>query len=410
MQRFHLLLWPNSKARGQHLTIQPLLATVKHFIHIFLFTYLSHTTCLFYSPPLTPQNPHYPIQALQDTPLHPNGSIITKQLAQLWIASPWTNQSFNFSSLPSTRWSASASTALTIFSFQAYQTDISNIEREWETAWEVVQELSKNPKEPATIPLSSSSTTHTNISSTNHNSISPFTSTSTSYTHSHTTGNLHHSNTTTTTTTSFITFAPTIFSKKSGPKNTKKSVHTTSQLPPPPQAPQRPPLILLLHPPFPSDNHILKRPKSAYPKRQAPTLNIFCSTDIGFKSYRKSPLPFENQETNLIKYPTTSSKLSTSTSTEIKDVTFHHKITTPKQLTSTTDKKHAPKTPFPPFPSPLHSLKLLPSCNSTCISCPRSTHRQPPQPQPFHPVPPSPIFSHVFPQLQQSGLWGALPL
>ena len=96
MQRFHLLLWPNSKARGQHLTIQPLLATVKHFIHIFLFTYLSHTTCLFYSPPLTPQNPHYPIQALQDTPLHPNGSITTKQLAQLWIASPWTNQSFNF--------------------------------------------------------------------------------------------------------------------------------------------------------------------------------------------------------------------------------------------------------------------------------------------------------------------------
>ena len=52
---------------------------------------------------------------------------------------------------------------LTTFCFQTYQKDIENVEREWETVWEVFSEL-------WTIPLSSHSTTHTNISTT-HNSI-----------------------------------------------------------------------------------------------------------------------------------------------------------------------------------------------------------------------------------------------
>ena len=86
--------------------------------------------------------------------------------------------------------------------------EITDIEREWETIWEVFPELSENSiREPATIPpprsfTISSTISHTSISSTTHHTASSVSYTTNSHTHSHTTEHLHHTNTTTPTNTS----------------------------------------------------------------------------------------------------------------------------------------------------------------------------------------------------------------
>ena len=88
------------------------------------------------------------------------------------------------------------------------------------------------------------------------------------------------STTTALATTSITTFAPTISPKKSCFKRTRQSAQLT------------------------------------IPKRQAPTLSLFISTDIRLKCHKKSPLPFAHHRTSLTTHPTTSYTSSTTLTTK----------------------------------------------------------------------------------------------
>ena len=97
-------------------------------------------------------------------------------------------------------------------------------------AWEVFPELYENPiGEAATIPPSSSSTSHTNIPYTTHHTLSIACTTNSYTSHTSTCPDLlHHTNTATPTTTSNTTFTPIIFPKHPRLGKTKKPAHTTS--------------------------------------------------------------------------------------------------------------------------------------------------------------------------------------
>ena len=199
-----------------------------------------------------------------------------------------------------------------MFSFQGYlPKDINNIEQEWETISEVFPELSKDLREPATIPLSSSSTSHTKISSTTNN-IYRIACTNTSQTHPHTTYYLHHTNPITSTTISHH-FCTHIFPKQSHPKKTKKvcshhfhsNTHNDN-----------------LHQHFcthhlPRNKHVPKRqknlPKSPSQKKCAPTLNILASSNIRLKHYKKSSLSLKHHKTSFTTHLITSSTSTTTT-------------------------------------------------------------------------------------------------
>ena len=114
------------------------------------------------------------------------------------------------------------------------------------------------------------------------------------------------STTTALATTSITTFAPTISPKKSCFKRTRQSAQLT------------------------------------IPKRQAPTLSLFISTDIRLKCHKKSPLPFAHHRTSLTTHPTTSYTSSTTLTTKTPPNT---KIsTTPVQSTSTAPIYNIPTT------------------------------------------------------------------
>ena len=107
------------------------------------------------------------------------------------------------------------------------------------------------------------------------------------------------------------------------------------------------------------------------PKRRAPTLNTFASTNIRLKRYQKFPLPLEHYNTNLITHSIPSLKLSTSIST-----------TTTTTTTTTTD----PLPPLPSTPPPPHKHKSLSSCNSTSLFHPGSAYPQYPCHNPSFPA------------------------
>ena len=207
-------------------------------------------------------------------------------------ASPHTIQTFTPSTLLPTRWSVSVSTTLTTLSFQAnLQKDIADIERERETVWEVFPELSENIiREPATIPPSSSSTSHTNISSTTCHTIPPIACTTNSHTQPHTNDHLHHTKTTTSTTTSVTTLTPIVFPKQPRLKNTK-STHTTSTVSPTTTSTTT--SITKSAPTIFPTKSLSKRTKQStqitIPKRHEPTISPFISTDIRLKRHKKSP-------------------------------------------------------------------------------------------------------------------------
>ena len=231
---------------------------------------------------------------------------------------------------------------LTTFCFQTYQKDIENVEREWKTVWEVFPELS-------TIHLSSHSTTHTNISTT-HNSIPSIAYTNPSHTYPQITGYLYHTNTTnscnstsksirtTSTTISINNFSPTMFLKLSLSKKSTKPAHITT------------------------------------PKLHTLTLNKFPLTDTRLKRH-KQPLPFKTPKSSFKPHPGTSSKVSIRTfTTTITKSPPNSKISPsnpPKQSTSPTDKKRAPKQTTP---------TALTNTTATTLTeiCPDLAHPQPP--------------------------------
>ena len=212
------------------------------------------------------------------------------------------------------------------------QKDIINIEREWETVWEVFPELYQNIiREPAIIPPSSSSTSHTNTSIICH-TIPPIACIMNSYTHPHTTDHLHHTNTTTSTTTSITILSPIIFPKQPRLKKTKsaRTISTVS-----PTTTSTTTSITTSAPTiFPRKSRSKKTKQSTQitiPKRHIPTLSAFISSNIRLKHYKKSPLPFEHHRTSCTTHPATS---STSTATTTKNPPNTKISTTPEQSTS----------------------------------------------------------------------------
>ena len=114
------------------------------------------------------------------------------------ISETYNNLSFEYESSlkfshTSTHSSVSTSTTFITSPFQADQKHIAaEIEKEWETVWEVFPELSANPGKPVTNPPSISSTTQAIIFSTTQISILTNVNTTTSHNQPHTSGHLHH--------------------------------------------------------------------------------------------------------------------------------------------------------------------------------------------------------------------------
>ena len=164
---------------------------------------------------------------------------------------------------------------------------------------------------------------------------------------------LHHTNTTTSCTISITTYAPTILPKQSRHYKNKNSVHKNSAASLTTTSTTT--SITTFTPTiFPRQSRHKKTTKSLYitiPKRCAPTLKTFASTNIRLKRCEKSPLPFEQHKTSLTTHPITSPKFFTSDSTNTttksppksKMSPCAINKTTPRLPTSTTDKKHAPK-------------------------------------------------------------------
>ena len=188
------------------------------------------------------------------------------------------------------------------FSFQANQKEnlIADIQKQWDTVWEVFPGLSDNSKEPAAIPLIIPSTTCTSTSSTTHYSTSPVTRTTTSRTHPHTIGYRYTYTTTSSNSTPqiesnhphnhphnyldhhlFLLFRThhlpqTTLSKKE--RNLKRSSHVTIT------------------------------------KRRPPTLDIFPFTSTRLKLHKKYILPLKQPQPGFTTAFPTNSKSSTSTS------------------------------------------------------------------------------------------------
>ena len=121
----------------------------------------------------------------------------------------------------STLSSMSTSTTFTSSPFQADQKHIAvEIEKVWETVWEVFPELSTNPGEPATNQPFSPSTTQAIISSTTQ----VCTTTTSSHTQPHNSGHLHHTNIPTSNNSKKKKRIKKI--KKSTPNHNSKKTHT----------------------------------------------------------------------------------------------------------------------------------------------------------------------------------------
>ena len=126
-------------------------------------------------------------------------------------------------------------------------------------------------------------------------------------------------------------------------------------------------------------------------KRHAPTFIKF-----SLKRHNKSPLQFKNHTTSLITHPTTISKFSTSTSKTTTSKTPPNskmspsikKKITPKQSTSTTDKKNDPiqTTPTPIINTITTRQTEIPALMQINISLlvMRYPHTQPPKPYLCH--------------------------
>ena len=126
-------------------------------------------------------------------------------------------------------------------------------------------------------------------------------------------------------------------------------------------------------------------------KRHAPTFIKF-----RLKRHNKSPLQFKNHTTSLITHPTTISKFSTSTSKTTTSKTPPNskmspsikKKITPKQSTSTTDKKNDPiqTTPTPIINTITTTQTEIPALMQINISLlvMRYPHTQPPKPYLCH--------------------------
>ena len=202
-----------------------------------------------------------------------------------------TNPSFEYV-LPSVSLShtstlslVSTSTTFTTSPFQADQKHIAaEIEKEWETVWEVFPELSTNPGEPAMNQQFTPSTTQAIISTTQ-----VCTNTTSFHAQPHNSGHLHHTN---------IPISNN--SKKS--KKSKKSKNPS--------------------------------PHITIPKRHAPA-NMFPATDFRLKCLKKSPLPFQHHKAILQPDHNTNPKSSDTTTTTTKLPPLNPEIPQKTQSTST---------------------------------------------------------------------------
>ena len=285
--------------------------------------------------------------------------------------------------------SVNTSTTFTTSPFQADQKHIAaEIEKEWETVWEVLLELSTNPGEPATNQPFSPSTTQAIISSTTQ-VCTTTTTPSSSHTQPQNSGHLHHTN---------IPIS----------NNSKKSKKSKKL--------KNPPLITI-------------------PKGHSPT-NMFPATDFRLKRLKKSPLPFQHHKAILqLDHNTSPKSSSTTTTTTTKPPPLNSEITQKTQsastntassitvatttttnhtvgtsytstnacaTTTTINTRTQTNTPIPalmqlniPIPSRIHTP-------STSITIPLSSSIAPSS------IAPSPIFPRTLQDLQRLGLWGAL--
>ena len=119
---------------------------------------------------------------------------------------------------------------------------------------------------------------HTNTSSTTRHTIPPIACTINSHTHPHTTDHIHFTNTT----TSITTLTPIVFAKQPRLKKTKSARTISTASPITTSAPTI----------FPTKSCSKKTKQSTQitiPKRHAPTLSPFISTNIRLKCHKKSP-------------------------------------------------------------------------------------------------------------------------
>ena len=135
--------------------------------------------------------------------------------------------------------------------------------------------------EPATIPPSSSSPSHTNISSTTYHTLSSIACTTNSHTLSHTTDHPHQTNTPTI--TCMTTLAPVIFPKQPYLKTTKPARTTSSISITNTSATTSTPAIFSMKS---CSKRIKQSAQITIPKRHAPTFSSFISTDIRLKRHK----------------------------------------------------------------------------------------------------------------------------